>query len=294
MVGRIGFIGHALSRRGPQPPARPRLSPPRSADAKSDATVWCDTPLDVGVLARCGIPVPAAQRSRTVEEFRLIKRNLLAAWSRNGADGDRTARRSILVASARPGEGKTFVALSLALAFAAEVDGEALLVDTDTSHPLVESYFGCSAETGLVDVLEGRRGLADTVVATSHPGLSILPAGRGGPHVPELLASERMPALLSEMTAHRPGRVILIDTPACLASSDAATLAPMVGQIVLVVEAHRTQRQEIASSLAILGNSPQISLLLNKCNRSSSEHFGSVGYDYGIRSRDEPRGTGRN
>jgi protein-tyrosine kinase len=282
MAERIGLIGRALR------PLRRRAGPRGAvgSDALREAGPQ-GAPLDIGQLVRHGIPLPAAQRSRTVEEFRLIKRNLLGAWSRNDANSDRPAGRSILVASARPGEGKSFVALSLALAFAAEADGEALLVDTDADHPLTESFFGCRAKLGLVDVLEGRRGLADAVLATSQPRLSILPAGRGGPHVPELLASERMQALLAEMTAHHLNRVILIDTPACLASSDAATLAPMVGQIVLVVEAHRTQRQEIESSLALLGSGGRIFLLLNKCDRLSSEHFGSYGYDYRYRGSDE-------
>jgi capsular exopolysaccharide synthesis family protein len=258
------------------------------ADAVAGAVPQQSAPLDLGELARRGIPLPAVERSRAVEEFRLIKRNLIGGRSRSEAAGDRIGPPSIMVASARSGEGKTFVAISLALAFAAETGGEALLVDIDTSHSLLESYFGRRASTGLVDVLEGHQELADAVIATTHPKLSILPAGRGGPNVPELLASERMPALLAEMTAHHPNRVIVIDTPPCLASSDAATLAPMVGQIVLVVEAHRTQRQEIESSLALLGGGRQISLLLNKCDRTTSEHFGSYGYDYRYRKSDEP------
>jgi protein-tyrosine kinase len=284
MTDEKGFIARALRRRQRRGGGAAVAEP--AADAVTHAVPHRGAPLEIDGLARYGIPLPGVERSRAVEEFRLIKRNLLRAWSTGEAGGDPPARRSILVASAWPGEGKTFVALGLALAFAAEADGEALLVDTDTHHPLLEAYFRCPTGTGLVDVLEGRRELADVVLATSRPKLVILPAGRGGPQVPELLASERMPALLAEMTAHRPNRVVVIDTPPCLASSDAATLAPMVGQIVLVVEAHRTQRQEIESALAVLGGGQRISLLLNKCDRTASEHFGS--YEYRHRDSDEP------
>jgi capsular exopolysaccharide synthesis family protein len=252
MAERLGFIRRAMHLRrqagqrgsGPVQPAAAVAAgvPPRRA------------PLDIGELVRHGIALPGAKRSRSVEEFRLIKRNLMRGWSTSEASGDRPAGRSIMITGARPGEGKTFVALNLALAFAAEAGGEALLIDTDTNHPLLEGYFGRLSETGLVDVLEGRHRLFEVVLATGHPKLAILPAGRGGPHVPELLASERMRALFAELATQDPNRVVIVDTQPCLASSDAATLAPMVGQIVLVVEAHRTQRQEIESALAVIGS----------------------------------------
>jgi len=108
----------------------------------------------------------------------------------------------------------------------------------------------------------------------------LLPAGRGGPHVPELLSSREMGALLVELTQRLPDRFIIIDTPPCMASSDAAALAPLVGQIVFVVEAHSTQQVEIEAALSMLSACPQISLLLNKSDTLASEHFGSYGYYY--------------
>jgi hypothetical protein len=65
-----------------------------------------------------------------------------------------------------------------------------------------------------------------------------------------------------------------------MASSDAAALAPLVGQIVFVVEANNTQQGEIEAALSTLSTCPRISLLLNKSDSLATEHFGSYGYNY--------------
>lgn len=234
--------------------------------------------LDRSRLADCGIAVPSSERSRTVEEFRLVKRNLMASRSADAREDERESR-VIMVTSARPGEGKTFVSLNLALAFASERDVKALLVDVDTHHSAVRSMLGIPGTAGIVDVVAGHLDLAEVLVRTSNPNLLVLPAGRGGPHVPELFSSNRMGALMAELIGRFPDRFIILDTPPCMVNSDAATLAPLVGQIVFVVEAHRTQQDEIEAGLAQLGSCPRISLLLNK-GESASAHFGSYGYQY--------------
>src|SRR6266446_578792 len=236
--------------------------------------------LDRGRLARHGINLPSSGRSRTVEEFRLVKRNLMTQLSQGGSLADQRSSRLIMVTSARPGEGKTFIALNLALAFASERDVKALLVDVDTQHSSLPKILGISEEQGIVDVLAGNLELADVLIQTNVPNLMILPSGRGGPHVPELLSSNEMAALMGEMTRRFADRFIIIDTPPCMASSDAAALAPLVGQIVFIVEAHHTQQMEIEASLGMLSACPRISLLLNKSDTLSGEHFGSYGYGY--------------
>jgi protein-tyrosine kinase len=236
--------------------------------------------LDRGRLASYGITVPSAARSRTIEEFRLVKRNLMAQSSHSTPIGDQRSHRIIMVTSARPGEGKTFISLNLALAFASERDAKALLVDIDTQHSAVQTILGIPDEQGIVDVLAGNCELSDVLFQTNIPNLMVLAAGRGGPHVPELFSSNQMALLMSEMTQRFPDRYIIIDTPPCMASSDAAALAPLVGQIVFIVEAHHTQQVEIEASLSMLSACPRISLLLNKSDTLAGEHFGSYDYYY--------------
>jgi protein-tyrosine kinase len=249
--------------------------------------------LDRGRLASFGIAIPSSARSRTVEEFRLVKRNLMTTWSRSELAGDRQSSRLIMVTSARPGEGKTFSTLNLALAFASERDVKAILVDADTQHSTIPKILGISGDKGIVDVLAGTLDLSDVLLQTNLPNLMILPAGRGGPHVPELLSSRQMGALLDELTKRFGDRFIIIDTPPCMASSDAAALAPLVGQIVFIIEAYNTQQAEIEAGLSTLSACPRISLLLNKSDTLASEHFGSYGYYYhsGNGGSDELRST---
>jgi protein-tyrosine kinase len=236
--------------------------------------------LDRGRLAGFGIAIPSAARSRTVEEFRLVKRNLVGAWSQSDLMADHRSSRLIMVTSARPGEGKTFTSLNLALAFASERSVKALLVDVDTQHSTVPEILGIGGENGIVDVLAGDLELPEVLIQTNIPNLMILPAGRGGTHVPELLSSREMSALLEELTQRLPDHYLIIDTPPCMASSDAAALAPLVGQIVFVVEANNTQQGEIEAALGTLSTCPRISLLLNKSDSLATEHFGSYGYNY--------------
>jgi protein-tyrosine kinase len=252
-----------------------------------------DLILDRGRLAAYGITIPSSERSRTVEEFRLVKRNLMSAWPAGDPLADAPQNRVIMVTSARPGEGKTFTSINLALAFASERDVKALLIDIDTQHPLIPSILGVPMKKGIVDVLLGDLELSDVLLRTNIPNLTILPAGPGGPHVPELFSSNRMASLMNEIMRRLPDHIIILDTPPCLASSDAAAVVPLVGQVVFIIEAHRTQQEEVETALSVLSTCPRISLLLNKTDTMASEHFGSYGYYYypgrkvdGLRSDD--------
>jgi exopolysaccharide/PEP-CTERM locus tyrosine autokinase len=280
MADSIGLIERAAARLRQQEAREPIPQPLGAPADTAPVGLEPQLTLDRGRLASFGVAIPSNARSRTVEEFRLVKRNLITAWSQSDLINDPATSRIIMITSARPGEGKTFSALNLALAFASEHDVKALLVDVDTQHPGLPKILGFPSDKGIVDVLTGNLGVTEALIQTSLPNLMILPAGRGGPHVPELLSSRQMGVLLAELTRRLPDHYIIIDTPPCMASSDAAALAPLVGQIVFIVEAHSTQQAEIEAGLSMLSSCPRISLLLNKSDSLSSEHFGSYGYNY--------------
>ena len=286
----IGLIERAAALLRQRDSSEPDASHHPAAESEPDL----DTPgliLDRGRLARYGITLPSSGRSRTVEEFRLVKRNLMTQLAQGSSPGGQRSGRMIMVTSARPGEGKTFISLNLALAFASERDVKALLVDVDTQHSSMQTILGIPSEQGIVDVLAGTCELSDVLVQTNIPNLMVLPSGRGGPHVPELFSSNQMAVVMAEMTRRFADRYIIIDTPPCMASSDAAALAPLVGQMVFIVEAHHTQQMEIETSLSMLSACPRISLLLNKSDTLSGEHFRSYEYYYHSQGResDAPR-----
>ena len=297
MAESIGLIERAAAllrqRDANEPDAAGYPVPERPGHPVPESDAVPETPgliLDRGRLARYGITLPSSGRSRTVEEFRLVKRNLMTQLSQ-GSPVDQRSSRLIMVTSARPGEGKTFISLNLALAFASERDVKALLVDVDTQHSSMQAILGIPGDQGIVDVLAGACELSAALIQTNIPNLMVLPSGRGGPHVPELFSSNQMAVVMAEMTRRFADRYIIIDTPPCMASSDAAALAPLVGQIVFIVEAHHTQQVEIEASLTMLSACPRISLLLNKSDTMSGEHFGSYEYYYHSQGResDAPR-----
>ena len=71
---------------------------------------------------------------------------------------------------------------------------------------------------------------------------------------------------------------VVLDAPPCLATSDASTLADEAGQVLLVVQAARTQRAEVESALDFVRACPNVTVLLNQVRQSNRQTFGS--YDY--------------
>jgi len=244
------------------------LEPPRRSEIVT---------IDRGALARAGVIMPNAQRTRTSEEFRIVKRQVVAEALRE-PDVDAGGRngRLIMVTSSRPREGKTFTAVNLAFSLASERDFKVLLIDADVHRQSLVELFGVKAEKGWVNLLaDSSVEFSDVLLRTNVPNLSLLPSGKGMPGVPELLSSKRMGVLVNEMVQRYPDRFIIFDAPPCLASSEPSILAGYVGQIVFVVESHRTRREEVESALHLISACGNIFLLLNKTENFLTDDFGA-------------------
>jgi len=236
--------------------------------------------IDRAMLAEKGMLVPGAPIGALAEEFRLVKRQLLlgARALAAGSLGERS--RTLLVGSAKPGEGKTFCAINLAISLAAERDIEVLLVDGDFAKPNIMATLGLDDSTGLLDILADRTlDPEEFVVRTDVPQLSLLPAGKRTHSDTELLASARTGEIIDQLLASDPRRIIVFDTPPALAASPASVLALLVGQVMLVVRADRTTEAEVREAVNILDGCEQISLVLN--SRSYEPGGGRFGSYYG-------------
>ncbi len=224
---------------------------------------------------------PESAVTGTLEEFRIIKRQLLrvAAESRAGRGSPHGER--ILIASAHPGEGKTFCAVNLAISIAAEKDNEVLLVDADFAKPSVLSTLGLPGGKGLMDALaDPSLPVEDCVIGTDIGGLYVLPAGNATGSDTEYLASARTNAVLDRLTAHSPNRIVIFDSPPVLAASPATVLANHVGQTVVVVRADVTGEAALRDAVGLLGACDDIKLLLNGTRFSTTgRRFGSY-YGY--------------
>jgi len=232
-------------------------------------------------LAANSISLPSAGFVRTVEEFRVIKRQVLTNASRSATTGHNDYSRVIMVTSAKPGDGKTYTAINLALSIAYEKDLKVLLVDADVYRQSMLTYLGVTADIGWIDLLADRKlTFSDILLHTNIPNLSVLPAGHSHPEVPELLSSRRMGAMVAEMARRYPDRFIIFDTLPCLASSEPGILASLVGQTLFVVAAHETSRDQVESSLRLINGCPNVSLILNKAEPMLTDQFGAYGYNY--------------
>lgn len=214
-------------------------------------------------LAEQGLLVPGAPVGALAEEFRLIKRQLLlTARAVTAAQGDKA--RTILVCSANPDEGKTFCSINLALSMAAERDTEIVLVDADFAKPDVLARLGMGEGRGLLDALaDPQVDIESCILRTDIPQFSVLPAGTKSNQDTELLASERTPALLTQLLDANPRRLLIFDSPPALAASPAATLALHVGQTMLVVRADRTSEGDLQEAVGLLDGCTHIQLVLN-------------------------------
>ncbi len=220
--------------------------------------------IDRIMLAEKGMIVPGAPVGPLAEEFRLIKRQLLLTDRAVAAGATPGKARTVLVCSGRPGDGKTFCAINLALSLAAERETEVLLVDADFAKPDVMYQLGMEDAGGLLDVLaDPSQDVEAMVIRTDVPQLSVLPAGKRTHNDTELLASDRTRAVVDRLLAVDPRRIIVFDSPPALAASPAAVLAMQVGQVMLVVRADRTPEGELREAVALLDGCEHVQLVLN-------------------------------
>lgn len=229
-----------------------------------------------------GLIVPEGSVTALLEEFRIVKRQLLLGAAQLAQQGMGAAAQRVLICSPHPGEGKSFTAVNLALAIAAEKETEVLLVDADFAKPSVLSMLGLPGGPGLMDALvDPSIDPAKCVVGTDISGLWVLPAGSATTSDSEYLSSSRTRQVLDQLVEGAPHRFVIFDSPPALAASPAAELAKYVGQVVVVARADRTGLGSMEDAISLLSGCPNIQLLLNAVHFSpSGRRFGSY-YGYG-------------
>jgi receptor protein-tyrosine kinase len=242
--------------------------------------------IDFEAMSRRGLLSPLGEKTRIAEEYRLIKRFLLAkAFGRNG--GRAESDNLVMVTSAKPREGKTFTAINMAISIALERDVHVLLVDADLVRPTVMKTLGLSSDRGLIELLaDPSLDVSDVMLRTNIDRFSLLPAGNFHHMSPELITSERMARLCHDLATRYPDRVIIFDSPPLLATSEPTMLARLVGQIVYVVEAERTSEVAVRSALELIADCPDVMMVLNKARAGlGTQNFGSYYSYYGRRKQ---------
>ncbi len=185
--------------------------------------------------------------------------------------------KSVVISSSIGEEGKSTIAINLAVAFA-DTGARIILVDADLRRPSIAQYIGIEGNVGLTTVLIGRADVQDVVQPFGASTLDVLPTGQIPPNPSELLGSPAMAGLLDRLTATYD--MVLLDSPPLLPVTDAAVLSKLAGGVLLVVGAdriHRPQLQEALVSLETAG-AHLFGIVLNKTERHDGEayNYGSV------------------
>jgi exopolysaccharide/PEP-CTERM locus tyrosine autokinase len=205
--------------------------------------------------------VLSTPESLDAENFKILRSQILFP-----KDGE--SPRTIMVTSAFPDEGKTFVAANLAVSLALGIDQHVLLVDCDLRNPNLHQMLGYSNTEGLHEYLTGQRELADLFIRTRIEKLSLLTAGSSSPNPSELLASTMMKEFLEEVKGRYQDRFIIIDVPPSHITAEANVLTNYVDAVIFVVMAQKSSRETIQRSIENLGKKKILGIVFNGYSQS--------------------------
>ena len=270
----------AMGRYGePSMPDRPAAAPrPPAVSPSPSPSVEAPQPgpaIDLATLRRAGLAAaPNNARTRVSEEINVVHHNVAraiqAAVSGSGQE------RIVLVTSARPDEGKSFTALNVAASFAAGGAMPAVLVDADGKQGSISQLLGVGDAPGLCALAaDPFLPVAGLLAATELVRLSVLPYGLAPSDGQDRPSGATIAGAIRRLSEAMPRHVVILDAPPCLSTSDPNTLAAIAGQVVMVVEAERTQKHEVEAALDMVEACPVLQLMLNKARLTASNTFGA-------------------
>lgn len=218
-------------------------------------------------------------QSYEAEQFKSLRTKLL--FPEKGSPA-----RSLMITSSVPGEGKTFVAVNLAVSIAQNINEHVLLVDCDIRRPGAHKYFGFGHVPGLAEYLGERiPNIADVMIRP--PGISkltILPGGNP-PHNPsELLSSKKMADLLDEIKQRYDDRYIIIDSPPPEFAPETSAIARKVDGILLVVKCAGPSQDLVEAAINSVGKEKIRGVFFNRFDTAAVSDYRYKRYSYQYRA----------
>jgi protein-tyrosine kinase len=238
---------------------RPAVGPPPSAVAaplaslRPEPTTARHSPRSLKLLARRRIV--AAGGGRATDAFRMLRTQVLGRLDQAGGN-------VLAISSPKSGDGKTLVAVNLAVSVARHLSRNALLVDLDFRRPGIAKCLVLPPGPSLSDNLEGRATLTECLVDPGIDRLLVLPQSASVDHSSELLASPRMAALAEELRRD-PERLVICDCPPLLATDDALIALGFATRCLLVLREGRTTRSELIRAAELVGEERLLGTVLN-------------------------------
>ncbi len=213
-----------------------------------------------------------------------------ASEGANGSEAFRTLRshlyevrkkqplKRLLVTSALPGEGKTFIAANLAQVIVCQHGRRVLLIDADLRRPHLHVALGAPSTPGLSEYLNGKVDEAAIVQQGPLAGLFFIPSGALATSPAELIGGPRMQKLLDAMAEHFDW--IIIDSPPCLPVADPNILAAQCDGVLMVVRANETQQDSAKKAKQKFKGKSLIGVVLNRVaetHRYDGYYYGAYG-----------------
>lgn len=225
---------------------------------------------EVPVIEGDSIPI-ASGNSFAEEQFRKLK-TCIFRRSPNPP-------RLILITSAAPGEGKTTVAVNLAITISHEIHKKVILIDADLRKPNIfnEKYLNSK---GLSDYLAGQLPVAEIMTHFEDDTFMVIPAGTRPQKPAELIGSKRMKELVKTIQENNDDQFILIDSPPVLSASEPLLISEWVDGIILVIMAGQVPKPAVRRVIDTLGREKIIGVVFNQKNLKPSKHYYDRYYRY--------------
>lgn len=227
----------------------------------------------------------AQPHSVVSEAYRALRTSILLSTSKHPP-------QVILITSGQPREGKTTTALNLAITLAQRGD-RVVLIDSDLRRPRVHRALHVSNESGLSSYLSGNRAIDNLAQPVPKvPNLFVIAAGPTPPNPAELLSSEPVSTLLSEL--RRQFDFVILDSPPTITVADSMILAAHADGVILVAHGGVTTRESLRHTRKLLGNTSAriIGVVLNNVDVRSADYRYYYSYYYGDYYRHMVEGYG--
>lgn len=200
----------------------------------------------------------------TTEQIKILRTQVLKKLKAIGGN-------SILVTSANPYEGKTFTSINLGVSIAKEFDRTVLIIDADLRKPTKRhtafstDFFTLDVDVGLTDFLKEEADIPDILINPGINKLTLIPGGKPVDNAPELLNSNRMEEMMSEIKSrYASDRLVIVDGPAMLPFPDVSILSRYVDGVLLVVEVEGTPVDQVKKMMDRLKDTRILGTVLNK------------------------------
>jgi capsular exopolysaccharide synthesis family protein len=201
--------------------------------------------------------VAMEEMSPLADQFKLLRTHLFHRTRPTGLN-------AVQITGFSAGEGKSLVAVNLAISIARDARQTTLLVDVDFRNPSIHALFGLSPETaGLKQHFLDGRPLEDLLISPGIDKLTVLPAGGRIPHSTELIGSPAMETLVLELKERYPDRYVIFDTPPVTDCPDPLVFSEYVDAMILVARADHTRSDAVKAAMDLVPRQKVLGIVLN-------------------------------